>query len=66
MDASFVVAAPPAASIAAEGLLRSMIVYDRRPSWVPIEHELGPSGIHRESFGNVYSPWTQIPYWPPC
>ena len=33
---------------------------------MPIEHEFGPSEIHRLSFGNVYWPWAQTPYWPPC
>jgi hypothetical protein len=35
------------------GLERSIVVYARRPSIVPIEHEFGPSEIHIESFGNV-------------
>ena len=59
-------AAPLASWSAAVGLERSIVVYARRPSWVPIEHEFGPSEIHSESFGNVYWPCAQMPYWPPC
>ena len=59
-------AAPPASWSAAVGLERSIVVYARRPSVVPIEHEFGPSEIHSESFGNVYWPCAQMPYWPPC
>ena len=46
--------APAASAIAAFGLERSIVVYARRPSIVPIEHEFGPSEIHSESFGNQY------------
>jgi len=49
--ASFVYALPPARVIPAEGLERSMVVYARRPSWVPSEHEFGPSVKNRESLG---------------
>src|SRR3954471_8721480 len=59
-------AAPPASWRAAVGFERSIVVYARRPSIVPIEHELGPSEMNSESFGNEYWPWAQIPYWPPC
>src|SRR3954447_10466502 len=64
--ASFVALAPPASVMAAVGLERSIVVYARRPSIVPIEHEFGPSGMYRESFGNEYEPCRQMPYWPPC
>ena len=50
--ASRVYAAPPASVIAAFGLERSIVVCARRPSIVPVEHELGPSGKNRESLGN--------------
>ena len=43
-----------------------MVVYARRPSIVPIEHEFGPSGMNSESFGSEYWPCAQMPYWPPC
>ncbi len=59
-------ATPPASWSAAVGLERSIVVYARRPSVVPIEHEFGPCGNHSESFGNRYWPCAQIPYWPPC
>ena len=45
---------------------RSIVVYARRPSMVPIEHEFGPSEKNSESFGSEYCPWAQTPYWPPC
>src|SRR3954452_575918 len=64
--ASLVAAAPPARAIAVLGLERSIVVYARRPSIVPIEHEFGPSGKNSESFGNEYWPCAQMPYWPPC
>jgi hypothetical protein len=63
---SFTNPAPPASCRAAVGFERSIVVYARRPSMVPIEHELGPSAKNSESFGNEYWPWPQMPYWPPC
>jgi hypothetical protein len=42
--ASLVYCAPPPSVIAAVGLERSIVVYARRPSSVPFEHEFGPSG----------------------
>ena len=51
--ASFVAAAPPASATDVLGFERSIVVYARRPSIVPIEHEFGPSEIHIESFGIV-------------
>src|SRR3954462_8406514 len=58
--------APPASWRAAVGFERSIVVYARRPSIVPIEHELGPSGKKRESLGSEYWPCAQIPYCAPC
>src|SRR4029078_8935163 len=58
-------AAPLASWSAALGLERSIVVYARRPSIVPIEHEFGPSEIHSEAVGDVYWPCAQTPYWPP-
>ena len=55
-------AAPAASCRAAVGFERSIVVYARRPSVVPIEHEFGPSEIQSESFGNVYCPCAQMPY----
>src|SRR3954471_1001815 len=54
--------APPASWSAAVGLERSIVVYARRPSTVPIEQEFGPSGKKSESFGNEYWPCAQMPY----
>src|SRR5262245_58328896 len=59
-------AARRASGSVAVGFERSIVVDARRPSVVPIEHEFGPSEIHSESFGNVYWPCAQMPYWPPC
>jgi hypothetical protein len=50
--ASLVVAAPPARAIDVLGLERSIVVWARRPSCVPIEHEFGPSGKNSESLGS--------------
>ena len=50
--ASFVYSWPPATAIDVAGLERSIVVWARRPSWVPIEHEFGPSGKNSESFGS--------------
>ena len=50
--ASLVAAAPLASAIAALGFERSIVVYARRPSVVPIEHEFGPSGKYSESAGS--------------
>jgi hypothetical protein len=44
MLASLVKSAPPAAVVDVVGLERSIVVWDRLPSMVPVEHEFGPSG----------------------
>ena len=58
--------APPATATDVLGLDRSIVVYERLPSFVPFEHEFGPSGKYRLSLGSEYSPVTQIPYCLPC
>src|SRR6195952_1380659 len=64
--ASLVAAAPPARATDVLGFERSIVVYARRPSIVPIEHEFGPSGKNAESLAREYSPCAQMPYWAPC
>ena len=64
--ASLVNCLRPARAIDVAGLERSIVVWARRPSCVPIEHEVGPSGKNSESLGSEKKPWAQMPYWPPC
>jgi hypothetical protein len=44
--------APSSRLSVATGALRSIVVEERRPICVPIEHELAPSGKYRLSFGS--------------
>ena len=52
----------PATATDVFGLERSIVVYERLLTFVPFEHEFGPSGKYRLSLGSEYSPVTQIPY----